>query len=189
MHKLFICITMILSVALASVTAQADSRKKFHTALSGGQQVINVDVGSAVIPVKGLLTGAYGKVKFRLSHDRSAIHYVFKATNTATPIFMAHLHLGPKGQNGPVVFWLYADANVNPNFPRSDGPFTGEIRGMLTAADFVMPKDSEGRVLIHTFEEAIANLMNGNTYINVHTVAHPGGEIRGQFSRKHHGHH
>ncbi len=188
MHKLFI--TMILSVSLAPVTAHADSRNKFKTALSGAQQVINMDVGDAVIPVKGLVTGAYGHVKFRLSHDRSTIHYVFKATNTATPIFMAHLHLGPKGQNGPVVFWLYADASVNPNFPRSDGPFTGEIRGMLTAADFVMPRDSEGRVLVPSFEEAIANLMNGNTYINVHTVAHPGGEIRGQFWRRHHrGHH
>jgi len=99
---------------------------------------------------------------------------------------MAHLHLGPEGQNGSVMFWLYADASVNPNFPRSDGPFSGEIRGMLTEAEFVMPKDSDGRVLVSTFEDAVANIMNGNTYINVHTVAHPSGEIRGQFGRRHH---
>ena len=42
MHKLFIYVPMVLSVALASVTAQADSQKKFHTALSGAQQVIGV---------------------------------------------------------------------------------------------------------------------------------------------------
>ncbi len=189
MHKILICIAMMSSVALASMTTHAGSSKKFHTTLSGAEQVVNVAVGSATIPVKGVVTGAYGEVKYHLSNDRSEIHYVFKAANTATPIFMAHFHLGPKGRNGPVVFWLYADASVNPNFPRSDGPFSGEVRGVLTVADLVMPKDSEGRVLISTFEDAVTNLVNGNMYVNVHTLANPGGEIRGQSGRRHRGHH
>lgn len=189
MHKIFICIAIMLSVAMASKTTYAASPKKFHTMLSGGQQVVNVGVGSSMLPVKGIVTGAYGEVKYHLTHNRSEIHYVFKAANTATPIFMAHFHLGPKGQNGPVVFWLYADASVNPNFPRSDGPFSGEVRGVLTVADLVMPKDSEGRVLISTFEDAVTNLVNGNMYVNVHTLANPGGEIRGQSGRRHHGQH
>lgn len=188
MNKIFIYMTMISAVSFASMTTHADSQKKFQTVLDGSQQVSDVDVNGASIPVKGLVTGAYGKAAFRLSHDRSTIHYVIKATNTSTPIIMAHLHLGPKGQNGPVMFWLYADAGVNPNFPRNDGPFPGKISGMLTAADFMMPMDSEGRVLISTFEDAIANIMNGNTYVNVHTAAHPSGELRGQFQHKHHDH-
>jgi len=189
MHKIFICIVMMMSVALASMTTHADSPTKFNAALGGAQQVVNVDVGTGTIPVEGVVTGAYGKVKFHLANDRSEIHYIFKAANTATPIFMAHIHLGPKGQNGPVVFWLYADASVNPNFPRSDGPFSGEMNGVLTVADLVMPTDSEGRVLLSTFEDAIANIMNGNTYVNVHTLARPGGEIRGQLEGSHHRRH
>jgi len=89
MNKIFIGIAMILTTSLASVETYADSKKKFQTALGGAQQVMNVDVNGASLPVKGLVTGAYGRAKFHLSHDRSAIHYVIQAAGTSTPVIMA----------------------------------------------------------------------------------------------------
>jgi CHRD domain len=70
------------------------------------------------------------------------------------PATMAHFH-GPaaKGKNGPVVVWLSKQGT-----PPSS-PFSGQAT--LTAAQ-------------------ATQLEGGMWYINVHTQAHPGGEIRGQ---------
>lgn len=172
----------LTAATLASLSAMSvDARNaKFETELSGAEEVINTNVSGTVIPVVGLVTGAYGEAHISLSRDRSTLHYRLKVSNTATPIFMAHIHLGPAGQNGPVMFWLFGDSSNNPAgtpLPRDDGPFTGEISGMITAANLI-PRPDLG---INTFEDAIANLVRGNTYVNVHTTANPPGEVRGQI--------
>lgn len=81
----------------------------------------------------------------------------------------AHIHLGPPDENGPVVAFLFGAA---------DPPVTQDgllSSGVLTAADLVGPL--EGEPLSALLEEIDA----GNTYVNVHTVENPGGEIRGQI--------
>jgi CHRD domain len=70
--------------------------------------------------------------------------------NLSGPPAAAHLHIGAVGVNGGVALPLVA---------ASPTTFTGV--GTLTAAQ-------------------AASLMANNTYINVHTAANPGGEIRGQ---------
>lgn len=66
------------------------------------------------------------------------------------PPIAAHLHLGAVGVNGPIIVGLA------PSGPNS---MTGS--GVLTPAQ-------------------VAALGSGGTYVNVHTAANPGGEIRGQ---------
>jgi len=70
------------------------------------------------------------------------------------PATMAHFH-GPaeKGKNGPVVVWLSKQGS------QATSPFSGEAT--LTP-------------------EQAAQFMAGDWYVNVHTQAHPAGEIRGQ---------
>jgi hypothetical protein len=136
--------------------------------------------------VTGLATAALGTADFVISDDRSTIKYTLKVSvMPATSIFMSHIHLGPNGTNGPVMFWLYgyaADAPSNspvpPPFPIDNGPFTGEISGVLTASDFVATPS----VGMNTFSEAIDNSLAGNAYVNIHTVAYPIGEIRGPMN-------
>ena len=47
--------------------------------------------------------------------------------------------------------------------------------GTLTAADLIGPLSGL------TLSDLLAEIEAGNTYVNVHTQAHPTGEIRGQI--------
>ena len=76
----------------------------------------------------------------------------------------AHIHLGALGVSGGVLFPV-STANL-------DGtPQTS------TATD-LMPTGT-----VATLDDAVAALLEGRTYFNVHTAASPDGEIRGQIGR------
>jgi hypothetical protein len=66
---------------------------------------------------------------------------------------MAHFHEGPPTKNGPVTVWLSAQGGPGVF------PITGE--------QVLTPKQAS------EFE-------SGGCYVNIHTQAHPPGEIRGQ---------
>ena len=66
---------------------------------------------------------------------------------------MAHIHKAPAGQNGPVVV---------PMVKTADNIWSIPAGAKLTEAQF-------------------QDLKDGNLYINVHSAAHQGGEVRGQL--------
>lgn len=68
----------------------------------------------------------------------------------------AHVHDGPAGSAGPIVF----DLEVTPGEDRRSGTFDGE------------------RLLD---QEQLSAFQSGRYYVNVHTAAHPPGELRGQL--------
>ncbi|MBX6315213.1 MAG: CHRD domain-containing protein [Isosphaeraceae bacterium] len=68
----------------------------------------------------------------------------------------AHIHMGAPGVAGPIIHNLPLGAGV------TSGSFTDIWMG-LTAAE-------------------IGAIKSGDTYINIHTTAFPGGEIRGQLT-------
>jgi hypothetical protein len=74
-----------------------------------------------------------------------------------TDITAAHIHFGPVGVNGGVVKLLYSTAS--PESFTSSNPIAHG--GALSGSDWV-------------------NALTGYWYVNIHTVAHPSGEIRGQ---------
>lgn len=180
-------LALILMPLLFSQVTQAGPL--LSTPLSGAQTVTDTPVASPVpqttLPVTGLVSGSLGKATFKVSPDRTKISYTLDVTvPPRSAIFMAHIHLGPLGENGPILFWLYGDPSLAPQgspvpgnqFPVNDGPFTGKVSGVLTAADLVM--NSVGPT---NFDQAIENIFAGNTYVNVHTVTYPLGETRGQI--------
>lgn len=131
------------------------------------------------MPIKGLLTGAYGQARFTLSHDQTSIFYTLRVSKTSTAAFMAHIHLGPPTQNEPVMLWLFGDPTHNPlpiTLPRNDPAFSsdgtggGIVTGTLTAADFPTGNAGLADLGVTTFADAVANILQGNAYVNVHTV-------------------
>jgi len=110
-------------------------------------------------------------VSFQKSQSGEEIRYTIKVRNLAD-ITMAHLHIGFKEGFGPPVVWLYPAAPPPKLIP---GPFDGVLaEGRITAGNLVGPLRGQPlSVLIKEMED-------GNTYVNIHTLAHPHGSICGQ---------
>ena len=138
----------------------AGAQTTFQATLTGQQQSPAVD------------TSANGTATFTLSADGTTLSYTLSVVDTAD-ITMAHIHIAAAGQNGPVATWLYPS---EPHAETKPGKFTGVLAtGTLTDASLVGPLQGK------TIADLVADIKAGNAYVNVHTSAHPGGEIRGQI--------
>lgn len=109
--------------------------------------------------VPAVTTAAYGRAGFEFAESLTSMNYIIR-TNISAPT-AAHIHCAPAGQNGPVGATLQLRAATGHGTITK--PDTGNACGWTTVADIMTA------------------IQNGNAYINVHTSANPGGEIRGQI--------
>lgn len=140
--------------------------------------------GDFEVPVRD--TQGQGQAIFNVSSDGTSLEYKLIASNIEN-VFMAHIHRGVPGENGPIVVWLYPSTAPVPG-PAGAGRTDGVLaQGTITAANLVGPL--AGQPL-----SALVELMNSDrAYANVHTSDgdatpnegpgdFPGGEIRGNLS-------
>jgi hypothetical protein len=104
-------------------------------------------------------TPAYGSGMVSIDRDQTNAHFMIVGTNL-TPT-LAHFHQGVAGVSGPVIFNL--------------GSYmaNGGIYGYWLEDDATTPFDA-------TFSN---KFRKDSIYVNMHTAANPGGEIRGQALR------
>jgi hypothetical protein len=86
---------------------------------------------------------------------------------------VAHIHLGRPRENGPIVLFLFG-----PSAPMDIGAPTVLTNASFTAANLTGPLTGMPLSVL------AQQIMAGNAYVNVHTVTHPDGEIRGQILRR-----
>jgi CHRD domain len=157
MNRAVPLIVFILGISLLVPIASAQ-KTKFEATLSGKNEVPAVE------------SSAQGRATFQLSKTGKSLLYTISVTGIEDPM-MAHIHMGAAGKDGPPVVPLYPTKA----HPAKMGKVSGVLaRGSITAARLVGPL--KGKTLADLLEQIRA----GNTYVNVHSKAHPGGEIRGQ---------
>ena len=119
------------------------------------------------VPSGGPLAGrAPTQIDFRLQVSRTD---AVAETGDAGQVLAAHLHCAAAGANGPIAVTLF-DAN-------GTGVATpARLAGALTDASI-----GTNDCGIASLADLVGLLESGNAYVNVHTNAHPGGEIRGQI--------
>jgi hypothetical protein len=162
--------SLILAVALASLTLAcgdddnnpAEAATEFSATLSGSEEVP---------PVPSTATGT---ALFTISG--SQIIYTVNTTGLVNPA-VAHIHVAPDGENGPV---------------RLDLCGTGDPVPACGTGEGVLVSGTSGITIGITFDELVTAMRAGGTYANVHTDngtpppnTGPGdmasGEIRGQI--------
>jgi len=106
-------------------------------------------------------TSASGSAKVTISDDEASITYEVTYSGLSGDLAASHIHLGAVGENGGIML------------PLAAGP--SPMSGTLTSADFMATGD------VTSYEGALDAIRDGRTYVNLHTAANPGGEIRGQL--------
>jgi len=150
---------LLVSLVLLFVPL-VNAQTRFHATLNGSEAV------------PAVTTPAHGTATFVLSKSGDSLSYTLSVSDIEN-VTMAHIHIGPPGKEGPVAAWLYPS---KPPAVTKVGKFSGVLaKGTITAADLAGPLKGK------TVSDLVSDIKDGNAYVNVHTTAHPGGEIRGQI--------
>ncbi|MHB1400156.1 MAG: CHRD domain-containing protein [Trichloromonadaceae bacterium] len=174
-------VTLFLEPAETLAAAKADYRSRTGKWLIEGtsdlvEPIVRLS-GAEEVPAVTTNMGGYALVN--INEAGTAIEYDLMIDRPAdSAITMAHIHIGARGTNGPVIFWLCNTSGTPPGtipVPPLCPTATGTAGGTLTELNFVPAGN------ISTFAEALAAIRAGNTYVNVHTGGVPSGEIRGQI--------
>lgn len=110
---------------------------------------------------------ATGAITVIISGDNSTVTAgALRISDLSSAAMQAHIHAGPAGVAGPIVFDLTRLLTA----PTTNLTFN--------ASNYPSPPPAGAPA---TFAEFIAQMKAGNSYVNVHTAACTSGEIRGQL--------
>lgn len=158
MKKISFVSLLVLIALLATIGSAiaSESRTVFRAPLSAAS-----DTGSE----------AHGNAIFVFKDDGSQLTYKL-VINGLDNTLMAHIHVASvPGGDGPPVLWLYPDA-APPSL------IVGTFNGLLGSRT-VTSDDLTGPLAGMSFDDLRAAIEQGRAYVNVHTSAFLGGEIRG----------
>lgn len=160
--------TLIAATTALAIASPASALTTFTAVLEGSQEVPPVTTsasGTAVLSLNDT------QDRLEISIQISGLDLDGNQTpgNDQDDVTLAHIHRAPAGVNGPIVFGFIG--------PNSD--LNGDLVIDPAAGTIVSAWDSdEGEGT--TLADELDNLFAQNLYVNIHTVAHGGGEIRGQ---------
>ena len=152
-----ILVWFLLLASIGTAAAAPMGKTAFKAILSGA--------------AAGSDSDAHGRAVFIFANDGSKMKFKLVVNGLDNPT-MAHIHVAPApGEDGPPVLWLYPAA---PPPTLIEGTFNGLLgSGTVTSANLT------GAAGISSLEDLQMAIEEGRAYVNVHTSAFPGGEIRG----------
>jgi hypothetical protein len=138
--------------------------------------------------VPALSSTGSGKFKATIDEANQTITYELSYQALEAAPGQAHIHIGQRSVNGGVTVFLCGNAPTVPPAaipqPPACPPSPATVSGVLTA-DMIVGPAGQGIAATtaagNEFAELVALLRDGVTYVNVHTVKFPGGEVRGQI--------
>jgi hypothetical protein len=126
-----------------------------------------------------LSTSGSGDFQAQLLAEEQKITYQLSYSDLEAPVTQAHIHLGQRAQSGGIIVFLCTNLPGGPPGAQPCPPAPATITGTITPADVVGPA-AQG-IDPGQFDELVAAIRSGTTYVNIHSTKYPGGEIRAQL--------
>jgi hypothetical protein len=130
--------------------------------------------------VPALSTPGVGEFRATVSRSSDEIRYRLTFSGLETDATQAHIHFENETNNGPIVVFLCSNLGNGPAGTQACPAAGGTIRGTITAANVGAGAAAQG-LAAGEFDEFVRAIRAGATYVNVHSVGRPGGEIRAQL--------
>jgi len=175
--KNMLCAAMTLVAVLlagAGVRGAARVSDDDHDDKNKGQEFSARLSGSEEVPP--VVTDTTGKAEIVFNADQTKLEFEL-SVRKGVRVTQSHIHCAPKGVNGPIVVFLAG-------FHNRGWDVDGRWVQNATATDANVippPAGSTCPVPLNNLSDLMAAIRGGNAYVNVHSVAHPGGEARGQL--------
>jgi len=167
-------VAVVAAVGAGAAAAAHDNSQSVKERLSGFQEVPAISTtGSGTF--RAFIDTSDGEIKYRVAFS-----------GLETPIQQSHIHFENVTNNGPIVVFLCtnlgnAPAGVTVQSCPGPNATSGTYQGTITAADVLATTATNQGLEAGNFAELVRAIRAGATYVNIHTTAHPGGEIRAQL--------
>jgi CHRD domain len=161
-------VTAGVLVGVGAVAVAAGGGGKLDETLTGHQEV------------PALSTTGAGEFHATIDDGGNAIHYRLTFSALESDATQAHIHFENATNNGNIVVFLCTNLGNGPAGTQACPAAGGTIRGTIRAADVGALAAAQG-IDAGEFKELLRAIRAGATYVNVHSIGHPGGEIRAQL--------
>jgi CHRD domain len=130
--------------------------------------------------VPALSTPGVGDFQIDLNQAGDALDYTLTFSGLESDATQAHIHFENRTNNGNIVVFLCTNLGNGPAGTQACPAAGGTISGTITAANIGAGAAGQG-IAAGEFDEFVRALRSGATYVNVHSVGRPTGEIRAQL--------
>jgi hypothetical protein len=130
-----------------------------------------------------LSTTGTGSFRAQVNERTQEITYTLTYAGLEGAVAQSHIHFGNAWQNAGISVFLCTNLGNGPAGTQACPEAPATITGTLRPADVIGPV-GQG-ITAGQFEELLAAIRAGATYVNVHSALYPAGEIRAQLEHHH----
>jgi hypothetical protein len=147
----------------------------------GGRRLRNIGARlSGYQEVPALSTTGHARFEARISRDESRIDWKLSYSDLEGEVTQSHIHFNARALNGPIVVFFCTNLNNGPVGTQLCPQPPAMIEGTIMADDVGAGAAGVG-LEAGNLAELIDAIRAGATYVNIHSVVRPGGEVRGQI--------
>jgi hypothetical protein len=154
----------LAGLVLSAFAARGDGEvTRFHATLIGTEET------------PAIFAAGHATFNAQIVDNDKQINFTLNYRDLTAPPLVAHVHFGQRNVAGGVSYFLCGGGGK----PACPATTSGKVTGTVVAANVVGPA-AQG-INPGDLAAIIQMMRAGLTYANMHTPAHPGGEIRGQL--------